>query len=406
MDSDITFRFSLPWLLAGSLALGTLSGCSGIPAGVRDLPQPRPIVDQESDAYRIMYDRMAQFRAEARYSLAIDTAVWEDEGEQRGGFDPMTLGEALTPYSDSEVTSRKREILWHYGTVPRPLRDATKHPDHIFFPDSQVKSSETSGASSGASGRDPIFDTTASVGIGESGSTSLHAFGAGLFALDILSSFEPVNPDRLALKDLAKALYGNRSAALELTDKERPGFDKAASKHRYVAALLVSKAADVLRDKGFEPDGSVLFTDEVAYQVVVNETLGCSRPADNEATQTPSKFCRISFPMGERFFVEELNGRILGGFYGKAGAFMSAGFQPPLPIFGGFKAFYESGRINEELYHELPRRHSGVMTYFPSENLPNEVRSPQYVVDKDGVHYFVVKVKRSPEVKTTAQMKD
>ena len=383
-----------------SVVLCILTGCASINGPSFDtkaLPQPRPLTAQESRAATILYDRMPQYKISS-LELAVDTAAWEDEPEVLGGFNPMeVLSDTYLVSSERRLKDNVKALIRTYGTVPRQFRN-----DFVIHSDQSGTgvggAVVTSFAFSGAVGNSGAFTA---------GSSGLSPFGIVMGLGSLLSS--PSSWER----DFARRLYLQPGLVYVTTGEETKQLNAVAEKtgtmglYQFVIGKIVKVFSEVLKEKGFTPIEAPEYgswKDQVAYAVQPygNEALGCPMQKQSKRSEN----CRLDIGFSiEDVRTDEENGRLLFG--------VQDYYMIHDGWFRGTGIFVKTAKvedvvesINRDLWHELPKRDPHFTVYWPARPDENGKMIPQHVIDKDGEHYFVVRVKRTPEAQTTAELKD
>lgn len=402
-------------LLAAAMSL---SGCAPMSFQTfgDPLPQPRPAADHDSEASKILYEKMPQFRDVRHPKLAVDTTVWKDEASVKRGFDYDYIYRMVyKPLDHRQITEGIKKVQSAYGSLPIPLREEGSSSVLIH----RAAGGGSTGTSMGSAVFDSTFDAFAfsgsvgNISATQPGSAGLSKFGIAVGLAEFFLS-AAVDAPKNGNSD---ELYGERGLAIVLSVDERKKFKAAVAtkswKHReYIGQVLIQHAAKILAEKGFKAVGPYWYKkdyDVYIFQTLSNPSIGCPEPDPDAKPGTvyPNDFCRLEFFIGPKtMFFEEIGGRLtVGVMGGDRRISVDNGFGAPLKVFGKNQPEDLKESINEYLFAELSRQPPNIMVYVPSRKNEKGVLEPQYVLDKNGRHYFMVTMPRALNAGATASPK-
>ena len=388
-----------------------LGGCAApsIHDFADDLPQPRPIAANVSEASKILYTRMPQYRDRKNPKLAVDTACWEDEPCTNGGFDPEKIRDLLHfGQRHNKLHEAKKEILRKYGTMPHPfVPNATATNGRLPASESAVNSVSDAFLFSGSVG---------DIGLTQRGASGFSDLGIGIGVAELLLSTDWGISSYMDVSLRERKLYEQRNIAFVLPESEQDAFRAAMTKSHWrarelAAQHLLKRMAGILADKGFKTKGrywyvkATLSDDWYVYQALSNPAIGCPEPKGLEdKSDNSGDICRIECFLGETTMYFDLSTGVfrIGIAGNEFPTYTTTGFGTPYRFIANKDAEPHRKAINDYLFDELIRRYDDVVLYNPARQLPDGSWEPQHVIDRNGKHYFVVKVPRNSQGRAPA----
>ncbi|MBR1565420.1 MAG: hypothetical protein IJ649_01525 [Oscillospiraceae bacterium] len=393
-------------------AAATLAGCSTpMHDFAGNLPQPRPVTEKLSEASTILYTRMPQYLHEKNPKLVVDTACWEDEPCNLGGFDPEKILNLISSGRRyDKLEQARKEILCKYGTLPHFAESGpAASSGGVPIGKSAVNSATDAMMFSGSVG---------SIGFTQRGASGFSNLGIGIgIAEFVLGTDWGMD---MSLRE--KKLYEQRNISFSLPRSEWKEFKEAKAKSEWEARMfagrhLLKRMERILADKGFEPRGGywygkgIMTDDWYVFQAVSNRSIGCPEPEfPSDRTKGPNSgdICRIECYIGavNMYFAESDEEIRIGITGNELPDYSTNGFGTPYRFIADTTAVPHKPAVNAFLFDELIKRYPDVVLYEPARKRPDGTWEPQYVLDKNGRHYFVVTVPRTPNALTTALYDD